>query len=108
MPVADTDYRLPLGTVLAGTYRIERQLGRGGMGEVYEASHARLSGRYAVKLLLREVGQVDEVLRRFKQEAEITSRLRHPNIVQVIDFAQMPDGTPFMVMEFLNGRDLAE
>jgi serine/threonine-protein kinase len=104
---ADTDFRLPLGTVLADTYRIERTVGKGGMGEVYEATHARLSGRYAVKLLLREVGQADEVLRRFKQEAEITSRLRHPNIVQVIDFAQMPDGTPFMVMEFLNGRDLA-
>jgi len=104
---ADSDYRLAPGTVLADTYRIERTVGKGGMGEVYQATHARLSGLYAVKLLLREVGQADEVMRRFKQEAEITSRLRHPNIVQVIDFAQMPDGTPFMVMEFLNGRDLA-
>ena len=75
---ADSDYRLPLGTLLADTYRIERTVGKGGMGEVYEATHARLSGRYAVKLLLREVGQADEILRRFKQEAEITSRLRHP------------------------------
>src|SRR5258708_29759440 len=103
----ESDFRLAPGTVLADTYRIERPVGKGGMGEVYEATHARLSGRYAVKLLLREVGQADEVLRRFKQEAEITSRLRNPNIVQVIDFAQMPDGTPFMVMEFLAGHDLA-
>ena len=101
-------YHLAPGTVLAGTYRIEGPIGKGGMGEVYQATHARLSGRYAVKLLLREVGRGQEVLRRFKQEAEITSRLRHPNIVQVIDFAQMPDGTPFMVMEYLNGHDLAE
>ncbi|HET6281990.1 MAG TPA: protein kinase [Polyangia bacterium] len=101
-------YHLAPGTILAETYRIEGPIGKGGMGEVYLASHARLSGRYAVKLLLREVGRGQEVLRRFKQEAEITSRLRHPNIVQVIDFAQMPDGTPFMVMEYLNGRDLAD
>jgi serine/threonine-protein kinase len=105
--VSAEGFLLPPGQLLAGTYRIERPLGKGGMGEVYEASHARLAGRYAVKLLLREIGQNEEVLRRFKQEAEVTSRLRHPNIVQVIDFAQMPDGTPFMVMEFLEGRDLA-
>ncbi len=94
--------------ILAGTYRITRFIGKGGMGEVYEAAHARLSGRYAVKLLLKEVGAIEEAIRRFKQEAEITSRLRHPNIVQVIDFAQMDDGAAFMVMEFLEGHDLAE
>jgi eukaryotic-like serine/threonine-protein kinase len=94
--------------LLAGTYRITRFIGKGGMGEVYEAAHARLSGRYAVKLLLKEVGAIEEAIRRFKQEAEITSRLRHPNIVQVIDFAQMDDGAAFMVMEFLEGHDLAE
>jgi serine/threonine-protein kinase len=103
-----TDYLLSPGQVLADTYRIERGIGKGGMGEVYEATHARLAGRYAVKLLLREIGQNDEILLRFKQEAEVTSRLRHPNIVQVIDFSRMPDGTPFMVMEFLEGRDLAQ
>jgi serine/threonine-protein kinase len=103
-----TNYLLSPGQVLADTYRIERGIGKGGMGEVYEATHARLAGRYAVKLLLREIGQNDEILRRFKQEAEVTSRLRHPNIVQVIDFSRMPDGTPFMVMELLEGRDLAQ
>jgi serine/threonine-protein kinase len=101
------DYLLAPGQLLADTYRIERPIGKGGMGQVYEATHARLAGRYAVKLLLQEIGQHEEVLIRFKQEAEVTSRLRHPNIVQVIDFAKMPDGTPFMVMEFLEGHDLA-
>src|SRR5260221_5794656 len=93
------DYLLAPGHLLAGTYRIERPLGRGGMGEVYEVSHSRLAGRYALKLLLREIGQNEEALQRFKQEAEVTSRLRHPNIGQVIDFAQMPDGTPVMRIE---------
>ena len=93
--------------VLAGTYRIVRSVGRGGMGQVYEATHERLSGRYAVKLLLRDFGANEDVLRRFKQEADVTSRLRHPNIVQVIDFAELPDGSPYMVMEFLDGSDLA-
>lgn len=96
------------GSVLAGTYRITRFIGRGGMGEVYEAAHGRLPGRYAIKLLLKEFAAIDDAVRRFKQEAEVTSALRHPNIVQVMDFAQMDDGTAFMAMEFLEGRDLAE
>lgn len=95
------------GTVLQGTYRIVRRIGEGGMGQVYEASHARLSGRYAVKLLLREVAASPEAYARFRREAEITSSLRHPNIVQVIDFNETPDGTPYLVMEFLEGHDLA-
>ncbi|MDZ4695655.1 MAG: serine/threonine-protein kinase [Deltaproteobacteria bacterium] len=103
-----TQPTLAIDLLLAGTYRITRFIGKGGMGEVYEATHSRLSGRYAVKLLRKEVGAIEEAIRRFKQEAEITSRLRHPNIVQVIDFAQMDDGAAFMVMEFLEGHDLAE
>ncbi len=78
------------------------------MGEVYEVRHLRLSGRYAVKFLRREVAALgSQAFQRFQREAEITSGLRHPNIVQIIDFNQMPDGTPFIVMEFLEGVDLA-
>jgi len=77
------------------------------MGEVYEATHRRLSGRYAIKILLRELASQPDAITRFRREAELTSSLRHPNIVQVIDFNLMEDGAPYLVMEFLDGVDLA-
>ncbi len=95
------------GDLIEGTYRIVRRIGEGGMGEVYEATHARLAGRYAIKLLLREIATDTNLLARFQREAQITSSLRHPNIIQVLDFRQTPDGIPFLVMEFLEGVDLA-
>jgi serine/threonine-protein kinase len=95
-------------TVLRDTYRIVRFIERGGIGEVYEARHARLAGRYAVKVLSARAAADPAALARFRREAEITSGLQHPNIVQVIDFDQTPAGEPYLVMEFLVGRDLAE
>src|SRR5262245_32987669 len=95
------------GTVLQDTYRIVRRIGRGGMGEVYEASHARLAGRYAVKLLIGDIASSSEDFARFKREADVTSGLRHPNIVQVIDFNRTEAGVPYLVMEFLEGTTLA-
>jgi serine/threonine protein kinase len=98
---------LATGAVLQDTYRIVRQIGRGGMGAVYEAIHLRLAGRYAVKVLLSQTAADPQAFARFRREAEVTSGLRHPNIVQVIDFNQTPQGNPYLVMEFLEGCDLA-
>jgi eukaryotic-like serine/threonine-protein kinase len=95
------------GQVLEDTYRIVRRIGEGGMGEVYEATHSRLAGRYAVKLIRREVASNPDILTRFRREAQVTSALRHPNIVQVLDFRLTPDGMVYLVMEFLDGADLA-
>jgi serine/threonine-protein kinase len=92
--------------VLGGTYRIVRRIGKGGMGEVYEARHARLAGRYAVKILHADVRKHPAAVARFQREAQITSALRHPGIVQVIDFNTAPNGLPFLVMELLDGTDL--
>ena len=94
------------GHLLGGTYLLEREIGRGGMGEVYLATHARLPGRYAVKLLLPELSENREAFTRFCREAEIMSELRHPNIVQIFDFNIAPDERPYFVMEYLEGRDL--
>ena len=91
------------GTVLNNTYRIERRLGEGGMGVVWEASHLRVPKRVAIKVLL--VADADQ-LARFRQEAEVASRLGHPNIVDVLDF-DTALGTPYMVMELLQGESLA-
>ena len=92
------------GTVLQGTYRIVSPLAEGGFGEVYLAAHTRLPGRYAVKVLHRNLVRNGEALTRFRQEAEITSTLRHPHIVQVFDFNVAPSGVPYLVMELLEGQ----
>lgn len=95
------------GTLLQGTYRLVRRIGHGGMGEVWEATHARLAGRYAVKFVLADIGTSPEAVARFRREAEVTSALQHPNIVQVIDFNTTPKGVPYLVMELLRGQSLA-
>jgi serine/threonine protein kinase len=96
------------GTVLAETYRILSHIGEGGCAEVYAAAHTRLTGQFAVKVLNRTFARDPEALARFRQEAEITSALRHPNIVQVVDFNVTESGRPFLVMELLEGELLNE
>ena len=99
--------RLGVGAQIANTYEITRLLGRGGMGTVWEASHARLPGkRVAIKVLHPEVARDQESLARFRREAEIASRIGHPNIVDVHDFNELEDGTPYLVLEFLEGVSL--
>lgn len=78
------------------------------MGEVYEASHLRLSRRFVVKLLYPQVSDNPEALARFRREAEVTSAIGHPHIVEVIDFNYNERGAPYIVMEFLDGEDLSE
>ncbi len=96
------------GVVIAETYEIERQLGRGGMGEVWLAKHRRLAGKQvAIKVLHVDSALPQEALARFRREAEIAARLEHPNIVQVLDFNTLPSGQPYLVMEFLKGQSLA-
>src|SRR5262244_116140 len=94
---------LDVGAVLGETYRIQALIGRGGMGAVWAAEHLRLPGkRVAIKVLLG--GERDEAtFSRFRREAEIASRLGHPNIVDVLDFNTLADGTPYTVLEFLDG-----
>lgn len=78
------------------------------MGVVYEATHARLAGRYAIKVLLQKLSENPQALIRFDREARITSSLQHPNIVHVLDFNTASDGTEYLVMEYLQGETLAE
>jgi eukaryotic-like serine/threonine-protein kinase len=96
------------GEVFQETYCLERLIGKGGMGVVYEASHRRLSRRFAVKLLYPELASNPDALARFEREAQITGRLGHPHIVEVVDFNRTRDGRPYIVMELLVGEDLAE
>ncbi len=95
-----------IGQVLSDSYQVRKLIGEGGMGAVYEATHVRLPRRLAVKVL--DLGQDPnpETMERFKQEAWITNDLKHPHIVNVCDFNKTPDGTPYFVMELLDGEDL--
>ncbi len=78
------------------------------MGDVYEVAHQRLAGRYAVKVLNADFASHADAFLRFRREAMVTSGLQHPGIVQVIDFDRTEEGFPYLVMEFLDGRELAE
>jgi serine/threonine protein kinase len=91
---------------LGDTYILGRLIRRGGMSEIFEATHARLPGRFAVKILASQLVGNREAFARFCREAEILSELRHPNVVQIFDFNTAPDERPYFVMEYLEGRTL--
>lgn len=98
---------MDVGSVLAETYEITRLLGKGGMGAVWEARHLRLDGKkVAIKVLHPDVARDAEAVTRFRREAQIASRLGHPNIVQVHDFNTLADGTAYLVLELLEGESL--
>jgi serine/threonine-protein kinase len=97
-----------IGLEVAERYRLVRQIGRGGMGAVFEAVHVVTGRRLAVKMLHPGLGRIPEIARRFEREARAVSRLTHPNIVSVVDFGAMGDGTLYLVMELLGGRSLAK
>jgi serine/threonine protein kinase len=94
-------------TLAAGRYRIERELGRGGMATVYLAHDTELDRLVAIKLLAQHLATEDEFLARFLREARLAGRLSHPNVVRVYD-AGDADGRPFIVMECVRGGSLAE
>src|SRR5215472_1639402 len=95
------------GEVLGGKYRIEQILGSGGMGFVMLATHLELEQPVAVKLLLPHVAQNAETVTRFLREAKAAIRIRSQHVVRVLDVGRLDSGAPFMVMEYLEGADLA-
>ena len=98
---------MQVGDVVAGKYRIEQTLGAGGMGVVVCASHLHLRQRVAIKFLLASVVSGPESVARFLREAQAAARIQSEHVARVFDAATLDDGTPYMVMEFLEGRDLA-
>jgi len=97
-----------VGIVLAGRYEVLRRIGEGGMGAVYEAKHALIGKRVAVKVLLEKFHAKSDFVARLLQEARLASAIGHENIVDVTDFGMTDDGRSFVVMEFLDGESLAE
>jgi tRNA A-37 threonylcarbamoyl transferase component Bud32 len=98
-----------LGTTLQDTYVLDRIIGEGGMGRVYESHHKRMQGkRYAIKVLRSEMAGSPEVRKRFQREADAAASIHHPNVVTVNDFGYAPDGRPFLVCEYLEGVGLSQ
>jgi serine/threonine-protein kinase len=123
-PVCDSDYpdqhttcptdgavlivthELAAGSLVRGKYRIVSKLGQGGMGVVYLAEHILLGGNVALKFLAGDLGKDPKFIKRFRMEARASHQLRHPNIVEVTDLDQGEDGSLFIAMEYVEGKNL--
>jgi serine/threonine protein kinase len=113
MSLPARDVRAPaaeelVGLTLSDRYRLDALLGHGAMGAVFRAYHLGLKKDVALKLLHPELTANDEMVARFDREATAVSRLDHPNCVRVMDFGSTDDHRRYLVMEYLQGQDLAE
>jgi serine/threonine-protein kinase len=95
-----------VGSVVAGKYRVDRVLGRGGMGAVFSATNVTIGKRVALKFLTREAARDKSATERFQREAEAAGVIESEHIVHVFDSGTTDDGLPFLVMELLTGEDL--
>lgn len=99
------DRSLAPGTAV-GDYVVKRRLGRGGHGTVYEAEHAILGRRVALKLMHSQLAESRDLVARFLREARLVNQIRHPCIVDIQHFGELPGGRPYCVMELLPGQNL--
>ena len=90
-----------------GNYRIVRLIGEGGMGRVYEAIHDQIQRRAAIKVLHAQFAHNSEAFTRFLNEARAVNIVQHPGVVNVFEFGQTEDGSPYIVMEYLEGESLS-
>src|SRR5512134_2340744 len=105
-PPTDPDLRAHVERVLASTYELDREIGRGGMGIVYKARDRRLKRTVAIKLLPPELAFRGEIRSRFLREAETAAQLSHPNIVPIYSVDER-EGLVFFVMAYVDGENLA-
>src|SRR3569832_2777964 len=98
---------LRIGDVV-GSYRIVRLLGAGGMGAVYEVVHQQIGRRAALKVLSLDLKtQPSSLLQRFINEARAANQVNHQGVVQIYEFGQLEDGTPWQLMEYISGEPLS-
>jgi serine/threonine protein kinase len=105
--LTDTD-EWAVGTLVRGKYQILAKVGQGGMGTVYKAMHVHFNELRALKVISTELASDAAFVRRFEQEAVMTRKLQHPNAVRVEDIDQAENGRPFIVMEYIEGRNLKD
>jgi serine/threonine protein kinase len=99
---------LAIGEIVAGKYRIEREIGRGGMGIVHSATHLQLEHLVAIKVMRRDLLENDQALDRLLFEARLAAKIRSEHVARVLDVGTLDSGSPFIVMEYLEGEDLAD
>jgi serine/threonine protein kinase len=99
---------LELGQLVDGKYRVERLLGKGGMGAVFEGYHTLIERRVAIKVLLPSASSSGNAAARFEREVRATGRIGNDHILDVYDVGVLPDGSRYMVSEFLDGETLAD
>jgi serine/threonine-protein kinase len=97
-----------IGKFIDRRYRVETKLGEGGMGAVYQAEQVAMKRKVALKVLHPHLSADEQLIERFNREAAACSRLNHPNTITVHDFGQTDDGTLYIVMEFVEGKNLAD
>ncbi len=102
------DEVLTAGTLIAGKYRVERELGRGGMGVVVAATHVDLDQRVAIKILQKSAALSPDALARFLREARAAAKIRSEHVTRVMDVGKLDDGLTYIVMEYLEGSDLSD
>jgi serine/threonine-protein kinase len=97
-----------VGAVLGGRYHIEKVIGEGGMGAVYQAEHTHMRKRLAIKVLHPEMSRLPEVVARFEREAMAAAHIEHPNVAGATDFGKLDDGSFFLVLEYVEGVSLRD
>jgi eukaryotic-like serine/threonine-protein kinase len=103
---SELTFSMPVERTVEGRYRLERLIGKGGMGAVYEATDLRLNRRVAVKILSSSMFGNRDALRRFEREAQTSARLHHPNIITVYDYGLLGTGGAYLVMELVFAETL--
>ena len=105
---SELNFSLPVERTIEGRYRLDRLLGKGGMGAVYEATDLRLNRAVAIKVMMGRLFGDRISLRRFEREAQASARLNHPNIIAIYDYGAIPTEGAFLTMEFVKGSTLRE
>ncbi len=107
-PVVEQEIDPLIGTTLDGRWRIEEKIDDGGMGNVYSGHQTSVNRRVAIKTLRSELTKNEEFADRFFREAEMATKISHPNCVTVLDFGQSESGTLYLAMEYLDGEPLTK
>ena len=107
VPTPSTWEESLIGRVLDQRYRIESCIGAGGMGVVYKATHVIIDKPLAIKMLRADIASQPDVVKRFLLEAQLASKVKHPNVVDISDYGQIAGQTAYYVMEYLSGENLA-
>ena len=103
----DPDYQFGPGARV-GEYIVEAKIAEGGMGEVWVGTHPKINKRVAVKVLAQDLVANKKTVARFMQEARAVNEIRHRGLVDVFSFGELPDGRPYILMEFLEGKTLGK